>query len=206
MSGIWAIDIETLELPMDEAIFAEYEASVREELQQEAAIQKRLDKFKKDWKFTAGGSKILAFGALQINDRGEFWVCNDEEKLVVDGIKHFIRKEWPEKLVAFNGDKFDFRNIAIAISRHTPFAELLSVDYKLYDLSKKPIYQEFTSLASFARMLGIEGKNGDGSQVANYHETDKATGSQLLKEYCLYGDCRIVAEGYRKLSLFYPMY
>lgn len=206
MSGIWAIDIETLELPMDEEVFSAYEAEVREELQREDAIQKRLEKFKSRWKFEPGGSKLLAFGAMRIDAMDEYWICTDDEKTVVRGIQHFINEECPDRLVAFNGDKFDFRNIAIAIARHTPFCELMSVDYKLYDISKKPMYCEFTSLASFAKTLGIEGKSGDGSQVANYWEADKANGTSMLKEYCLHGDCRIVKEAYRKLSLFYPMY
>lgn len=206
--SIWAIDIETLERPIDPRVLEAYRDTVKEELVKESAIEARVQKYKERWKFTVEGAQLLAFGAVKIDGLAppEFF-AHEDPVVVAKEFLQFMSREYPRKLVAFNGNRFDFPILASAIANSFEFAMHSVADYKLYDLADYPMgkYIGVRSLASFCKILGVATeKSGDGSQVANYWESDKANHTTLLHDYCI-NDCQLVADCYRKLSLFYPM-
>ncbi len=206
-SGVYAIDIETVERPMEESLLADFESQIREELVLESAIQRRIEGFKERWKFTIGGAEIVGVGIFSIaaQETVPFFASSVScsEKDLIDTVARQLIAMNPARLVAYNGNAFDFPILACAIAKY--FNGFLP-HMELYDLMVKPMGRHLPrmSLNSLAKLLGVFGKIGDGGQVKEYYESDKFHGTNLLEKYCL-DDCRIVAECYLKLAKFYPM-
>lgn len=203
-----AIDIETIERPIPEAVSVAYEAKLKEKLSAQYKKQETVDQhmaedlaaFKNRWKFTRGGCEIVCVGVglwsgSKDTPHVSTFIDGGEAKIIQSALT-WLSDNNPFKVFTYNGDAFDWP-ILLAKAMQYDVNLTRKIVYKdTYDLIKYPFerfqpkavkFDELCELcgvgAQMPTLKGIEPPY-DGSKVALMVELDKADGGRRVADYC----------------------
>lgn len=207
------IDIETIPTEIDQAWLEEKKEKIVRSYKTENTIMKHLEEAADSWKWELGGTQVICVGMKNLNTGKLQAFSGADEKVLLSEVgaefqdwtkrlgdgTHYERK--PLQLIGFNIQNFDIPHLHVACSRNNLLPPFRLHRYSVTDLIDWPYGYQLgrRSLNYYLRAFGVEGKTGNGADVARLWKEDQEKGTNQVAEYCK-ADVEKTAELYLRMG------